>query len=140
MLRKRGDKYEEMKNIVGYQMVEQACQLYPQVEHHVNYVEIGTPVTNDYYFGQQHGEVYGLDHELERFNPWFLALARAETDVPGLYLTGQDIFLVGITSALYSSALTASAVLERNVLMDLATLYKAAKKKLKKSAQAKKVA
>ncbi len=139
-LRKRGDEYEEMKNIVGHQMVEQACKLYPQVKHHIDYVEIGTPVTNNYYFGQQHGEVYGLDHGLERFDPWFLALARAETDVPGLYLTGQDIFLVGVTSALYSGALTASAVLERNVLMDLGTLYKDAKKKLKKSAQAKKVA
>merc|ERR1711994_433707 len=30
-LKKRGDSYDEVKNSIGHQMIEQTCQLYPQI-------------------------------------------------------------------------------------------------------------
>ena len=50
-------------------MVEQACSLYPQIRDHVDYVDIGTPVTNAYYIAAPHGEIYGLDHTKTRMSP-----------------------------------------------------------------------
>ena len=35
-------------------MVEMACQLFPQLKHHIDYVEFSTPLTNNYYFAQQY--------------------------------------------------------------------------------------
>ena len=34
--------------------------MFPQLRHHIDFVEIGTPVSNKYYLGQPHGEIYGL--------------------------------------------------------------------------------
>ena len=50
-------------------MIEQTCQLYPQIRDHIDYVEIGTPVTNTHYLASPHGEMYGLDHSKQRTCP-----------------------------------------------------------------------
>lgn len=50
-------------------MIEQTCQLYPQIRDHVDYVDIGTPVTHEYYLKAPHGEIYGLDHTKARMTP-----------------------------------------------------------------------
>ena len=36
------------------------CKLFPQIRRHIDYVEIGTPVSNKHYLAQPHGEIYGL--------------------------------------------------------------------------------
>jgi hypothetical protein len=38
----------------------QVCQMFPAIRHHIDYIEIGTPVSNKYYLAQPHGEIYGL--------------------------------------------------------------------------------
>ena len=69
-----------------------------------------------------------------------VAQLRPETDVPGLYLTGQDILSCGFTGALFAGVVSAQvpfhplnselmlesfpqAILGRNVLGDLAGLH-----------------
>ena len=69
-----------------------------------------------------------------------VAQLRPETDVPGLYLTGQDILSCGFTGALFAGVVSAQvtlrslkttivietfpqAILGRNVLSDLAGLH-----------------
>lgn len=52
-------------------------------------MEVGTALTNQYYLATSKGEIYGLDHTTERFNPANAARLRPETPVNGLYLTGQ---------------------------------------------------
>ena len=64
-------------------------------------------MSNKYYIAQPHGEIYGLDHSAERFEPSMTAKLRPETDVPGLYLTGQDVMLCGFTGAMFGGLLTA---------------------------------
>ena len=58
-----------IKKTLGHTMVEQACSLYPQIRDHIDYVDIGTPVTNAYYIAAPHGEIYGLDHTKTRMSP-----------------------------------------------------------------------
>ena len=48
-------------------------------------------MTNNYYLGQLNGELYGLEHDMARFDAWTQARLRPKTDVPGLFMTGQDI-------------------------------------------------
>ena len=59
-----------------------------------------SPATNSYYLAQPHGEIYGLDHSMERFQPGMLAKLRPETDIPGLFLSGQDVFIAGFMGKL----------------------------------------
>jgi all-trans-retinol 13,14-reductase len=83
MIKKRGDEYDGIKKTLGHQMIEQVCKLYPQIKGHIDYVDIGSPVTNKFYIAQAHGEIYGLDHSLERFDLAVDSKLRPETDIPG---------------------------------------------------------
>lgn len=56
----------------------------------VEYFDVGTPLSNKYYLGFQHGEMYGLDHNMARFLPQTSIQLRPKTDIPGLYLTGNQ--------------------------------------------------
>jgi len=122
-VKKRGDGYDEIKKTIGDQMIEQTCKLYPQIRDCIDFIEIGSPVTNKYYIGQPHGEIYGLDHTRERFDPLMVAKLRPKTDIPGLILTGQDILSCGFTGALFAGVLGAQAALGRNVMGDLISLH-----------------
>jgi len=122
-VKKRGDDYEEIKQAIGHKMIEQTCKLYPQIADKIDFTEIASPVTNKFYLEQPHGEIYGLDHSRERFDPLMVAKLRPETDIPGLYLTGQDILSCGFTGALFAGVISAQAVLGRNVMGDLIKLH-----------------
>jgi len=123
-VKRRGDDYDEIKNTVGEILIEQACQLFPQIRDHIDFKDIGSPVTNKFYLAQPHGELYGLDHTATRMSPWVSAQLRPKTDISGLYLTGQDILSCGFTGALMAGLLTASSVLGRNCMSDLISLHK----------------
>ncbi|XP_050714755.1 all-trans-retinol 13,14-reductase-like [Eriocheir sinensis] len=131
-VKKRGDEYDSIKKTFGHKAVEQACNIFPSIKDHVDYVSVGTPVSNNYYLGAPRGEIYGLDHTRERFSVWNNAILRAKTDIPGLYLTGQDVCSCGFMGALYGGLFGAWAVLERNLMTDLIKIHKATKQAAKK--------
>ncbi|CAL4063563.1 unnamed protein product, partial [Meganyctiphanes norvegica] len=123
-VKKRGDDYESYKKIFGHKLVEQTCRLFPTIRDHIDYVEIGTPLTNRYYLGAPRGEIYGMDHTMERFSPYINGVLRSQTDITGLYLTGQDIVSCGFSGGLWGGVFAAQAVLNRNVMEDLTALHK----------------
>ncbi|XP_068202476.1 all-trans-retinol 13,14-reductase-like [Palaemon carinicauda] len=121
---KRGDEYESIKNIFGYKAIDIATRLFPSIKDHIDYVAIGTPISNKHYIATAKGEIYGLDHTSERFSLWNNALLRPKTDIPGLFLTGQDVCSCGFSGALWGGFLCAGAVLQRNIMNDLAVMHK----------------
>ncbi|XP_045626463.2 all-trans-retinol 13,14-reductase [Procambarus clarkii] len=120
---KRGDEYDSLKKIFGHKAVEQASNIFPSIKDHIDYINIGTPLSNRYYLGTPRGEIYGLDHTSERFSIWNNAILRPQTDVPGVYLTGQDICSCGFAGALWGGLLCATSILQRNVRSDLERLH-----------------
>lgn len=120
----RGEDYEVLKEKIGRQMWKQVEELFPKLAGTLDYIDIGTPLSNKYYLGQPEGEIYGLDHGKARFLPEISMHLRPQSGIPGLYLTGQDILTAGFTGALTSGVLTASAILHRNLFNDLTALIK----------------
>ena len=56
----------------------------------MDYIDVGTSLSNKYYLGQPEGETYGLDHGKDcRYHPEMSMYLRPESGVPGLYLTGR---------------------------------------------------
>ncbi|XP_017692776.1 PREDICTED: all-trans-retinol 13,14-reductase [Lepidothrix coronata] len=121
---KRGDDYEDLKKTFVDAVMQTVYKLYPRIEGRVEYLSGGTPLTNQHYIGSPRGELYGTDHGIPRLQAEVVAAVRAQTAVPNLYLTGQDLCLGGFMGALQGAIICASSILKRNLYVDLVRLKK----------------
>ncbi|NXA91032.1 RETST reductase, partial [Melanocharis versteri] len=119
---KRGDDYEDLKKTFVDAIMQTVFKLYPRIEGRIEYLSGGTPLTNQYYIASPRGQFYGADHGIPRLQAEAIAAVRAETAVPNLYLTGQDLCLEGFMGALQGAMICASTVLKRNLYVDMAWL------------------
>jgi phytoene dehydrogenase-like protein len=76
----------------------------PQLEGKVDFYELSTSLSTDYFCRYKNGEIYGLEHTPQRFEQDWL---KPKTDIPGLYLTGQDVLTCGVVGAMVGGLLTA---------------------------------
>ncbi|XP_067168481.1 all-trans-retinol 13,14-reductase [Apteryx mantelli] len=125
---KRGDSYEEAKQAFVDTIMKTVFKLYPSIEDRIEYLSGGTPLTNGHYIGSVRGEIYGAEQDLDRLRVEAIAALRARTAVPSLYLTGQDVCLGGFMGALQGAVLCGSAVLGRNLYVDVARLRRRCEK------------
>ncbi|NXG74305.1 RETST reductase, partial [Baryphthengus martii] len=119
---KRGDDYEELKQTFVDSIMRVVFKLYPRIEDRIEYLSGGTPLTNQHYIASPRGEFYGVNHDMARLQAEAVAAVRAQTAVPNLYLTGQDLCLAGFMGALQGALLCGSAVLQRNLYVDVVRL------------------
>ncbi len=104
---KRGDDYESLKDAYGERLLEQLYAKVPQVRGRVDYWEVSTPLSMQWFCGWERGELYGLDHDPSRLQQGWL---RPRTRVPGLWLTGQDVMSCGVTGAMMGGVTAATSV------------------------------
>lgn len=124
----RGEEYEEIKQRIGKKALEQVCRFHPDLADKVEYFNVGSPLSNQYYIASSRGEFYGADHNVKRFFPQSVFNLRADTSVQGLYLTGQDILTCGFSGGMYAGVISACTILGRNLMSDLVALMKKCKK------------
>jgi all-trans-retinol 13,14-reductase len=110
---KRGEDYEALKEKIAQRLLAELYKQQPQVEGHVDYYELSTPLTTQHFINYDKGEIYGLDHTPSRYRQKFL---QPRTPIKNFYLTGQDIVTAGVAAALFSGVLTATAMTGKNVL------------------------
>ena len=104
---KRGGDYEALKDAYGERLLEQLYAKVPQVRGRVDYWEVSTPLSMQWFCGWERGELYGLDHDPSRMQQRWL---RPRTRVPGLWLTGQDVMSCGVTGAMMGGVAAATSV------------------------------
>ena len=104
---KRGGDYEAIKRELGERLMRHLYDKLPQLEGRVDYYEVSTPLSTEWFSAYRHGELYGLDHTVERFRQDWLG---PRTRIPGLWLTGQDTLTCGVTGAMMSGLLTTMAM------------------------------
>ncbi|NXW38162.1 RETST reductase, partial [Phaetusa simplex] len=119
---KRGDDYEELKKTFVDAIMQAVFKLYPRIEDRIEYISGGTPLTNQHYIASHKGEIYGMDHSITRMQAEAIATMRAQTAIPNLYLTGQDVCVGGFMGALQGALICTSAVLKRNLYVDVVQL------------------
>lgn len=100
---KRGDDYEAFKGELGKRLMAYVYEKLPQLRGKVDYYEVSTPLSTNWFGGYQRGELYGLAHTPQRMQQDWL---RPKTKVPGLWLTGQDVLTCGVTGAMMAGLMT----------------------------------
>ncbi len=104
----RGQDYDDFKAQLTQKLLETVYAQVPQVRGKIDYTELSTPLSTQYFSRYAQGELYGLAHTPERFSQGWV---KPTTEIKGLYLTGQDILFCGVASALMTGAMTASRIL-----------------------------
>ena len=104
---KRGNEYDTLKADFGRRLMNHLYDKLPQLKDKVDYYEVSTPLSTDWFAGYQRGELYGLDHTSQRLKQKWLG---PRTKIPGLWLTGQDVLTAGVTGAMMAGMLTTLAM------------------------------
>lgn len=104
---KRGADYDALKAEWSERLLGHLYRHFPQTRPHVDFHELSTPLSTQYFCRYQRGEIYGLDHTPQRFRQDWLG---PRTPIRGLYLTGQDVLTAGVGGALVGGMLSAATV------------------------------
>jgi all-trans-retinol 13,14-reductase len=104
---KRGEDYDAFKEKLGDRLMEYLYEKLPDLRGKVDYYEVSTPLSTNWFGGYQKGELYGLAHTPERMQQKWL---RPKTSIPGLWLSGQDILTCGVTGAMMAGMLTTMSI------------------------------
>jgi all-trans-retinol 13,14-reductase len=109
---KRGDEYEAQKEKLSRRLLEKLFEHEPHLRGKIDYYELSTPLSTAHFTNYKFGELYGIDHDVERFKQSYL---RPKTPVKNLFVTGQDVVSCGVGGALSAGLLTASVVTGKNL-------------------------
>ncbi|KAG7459743.1 hypothetical protein MATL_G00213950 [Megalops atlanticus] len=128
----RGPDYKSLKEAFISSIVDTVVEVFPKIKDRIEYIDAGTPVTNQYYISAPRGEIYGCDHNKSRFSAELNVTIRPQTPFKNLYLTGQDVFVCGFAGALAGALTCGSVILNRNLHLDAIALAKKTNVKNKK--------
>jgi phytoene dehydrogenase-like protein len=106
--RRRSVGYESAKSRITQALIDIVEQHYPGFRDLVEYSELGTPLTFEYFTGAPSGCIYNYPGTPNRYRMKWLGV---NTPVRNLYLTGTDAASLGIMGALMGGVLTASRLL-----------------------------
>lgn len=111
--KRRGAEYDELKQCFAERLRAGLLEQVPSARGHIEQAEVSTPLSTRHFSNYQSGEAYGLNATPARFRMRSLC---PQTPVPNLFLTGQDVALLGVTGALFGGVIAASAILGRNLM------------------------
>ncbi|HQV41514.1 MAG TPA: NAD(P)/FAD-dependent oxidoreductase [Moraxellaceae bacterium] len=109
----RGEEYETLKEKFHQRLLDELFKYMPQLKDALVYSELSTPLSTAWFQLNPKGEIYGLDHDVQRFKQEWL---HSITPIKGLYLTGQDIISGGVGGALVGGMMTTSAMMGKDAM------------------------
>ena len=112
---KRGKEYNAFKKEWKDRLLNGLFKYYPKCKGNVEYVELGSPATNQMYLGRT--DSYGLEPSPERFvGAGMVNFHPRDQEIPGLYHSGQDTLTAGVFGCLMAGFVTAHAILRYDCL------------------------
>lgn len=106
---RRPDDYRALKASLTERMLLTAERLVPGLRERVRFVELGTPLTNDFYCGTTQGALYGTEKRLAQVGPFSFG---ARSGIRDLWLCGASTLGHGVVGATFSGLLAAANILE----------------------------
>jgi hypothetical protein len=100
--------YQEIKDRLCDKLINSLEKVIPGVRNHIVQLDLGTPLTNEYYINSTRGNVYGTEKGFFQTGPFSY---NAQTEIKNLYMCGASIMSHGVAGAGYSGVKTAAMVL-----------------------------
>jgi len=119
---KRGEDYDTFKAKFADRLLEKLFERHPQLRDKLDYFELSTPLSTNWYQKNSAGEMLALDHFVDRFKKPFL---HPITPVKNLYMTGSDVMTAGVGGAMMAGMMTTCAMQGRKAkaVVDLLKTY-----------------
>jgi all-trans-retinol 13,14-reductase len=110
----RGDDYLEFKKNKAEILLDAVEKQFPGLRNQVTAYYTSTPLTWRDYTGTRAGSAYGV---LKDFNRPLESLITPRTQIPNLFLTGQNLNVHGILGVATSSVITCGEIIDTNYLI-----------------------
>jgi phytoene dehydrogenase-like protein len=104
----RSPEYLAFKQALTEQMISALGRVIPDVERHISFCELGTPLTNSYYVAGHEGAIYGTEKVLRQIGPMGFGPA---TEIENLLLCGASTQVHGVMGVTTSGLAAAGKVL-----------------------------
>lgn len=107
------EAYLSYKERICQKLLNSLERIVPGISQHIIQMELGTPMTNEFYIQSTRGSVYGTEKSFWQTGPFAY---RNKSEIANLYLCGASILAHGVAGASYSGVQTAATIL--NCRMD----------------------
>lgn len=107
------EAYLKYKERVSGKLLNSLERVVPGIRNHIVQMELGTPMTNEYYINSTRGSVYGTEKNFWQTGPFSY---RSKSEIENLYLCGASVMAHGVAGASYSGVQAAATIL--NCRMD----------------------
>jgi len=104
----RSQEYLDFKNLLTKKMLNGLEKVIPGISNHIVQMEMGTPITNEYYVNTTRGSIYGTEKSLWNIGPFAF---KNKSEIKNLYLCGSSVLSHGVAGASHSGVDTASQIL-----------------------------
>lgn len=105
---KRGDSYKDFKEEYSKQLLEFVEKAIPGLSKLIEYSELSTPLTMEYFTKWKSGNFYGIPVTPERYKYKWIS---PKTPIKNLYLTGSDAATLGVSGAMMGGVLTTALMI-----------------------------
>jgi all-trans-retinol 13,14-reductase len=105
--RKREKDYYEMKKSITEMLIDLIEKRFPGFKDLIEFQELSTPLTVEYFQSSPKGAFYGIPAIPERLGKRWV---EAKAPIKNLYLTGQDVISLGIVGAMMGGVKTAGLI------------------------------
>lgn len=102
------ERYLKIKERLSEKLMNTFKRILPAIHKNVIHLEVGTPITNEYYINSTKGNVYGTEKGFMQTGPFSY---KAKTEIKDLYMCGASIMSHGVAGASYSGVKTAAEIL-----------------------------
>ncbi|BDS13779.1 phytoene desaturase family protein [Aureispira anguillae] len=103
----RGESYQTLKNKIATAFLAYIDKKLEGFSDMVSFVEVSTPLSLEQFTNRKGGAMYGLPCTKERFQ---MECLQPRTSIKNLYLSGGDVFMLGVCGALLGGLASASLV------------------------------
>jgi len=104
----RSQEYLDFKEVLTKKMLNGLEKVIPGISENIVQMELGTPITNEYYVNTTRGSIYGTEKSLFNIGPFAF---KNKSEIDNLYMCGSSILSHGVAGASHSGVDTAAQIL-----------------------------